>query len=121
MTTSSCSARSPSGLSRSCITTDSARPTPSSSPLQALILGIFLYTAFEWVTTNAEEVVQPKIIPRAMLIAIIVLAVSQTVFAVAMGVTMDADRRTTAYPQLLVPNKRMGHAGMLLMLGGSPH
>ncbi len=92
-------------------------PTHSSSPLQALILGIFLYTAFEWVTTNAEEVVQPKIIPRAMLIAIIVLAVSQTVFTVAMGLTIDADQRGTAYPQLLVAQQAMGHTGMLLMLG----
>jgi amino acid transporter len=70
--------------------------------LQALILGIFLYTAFEWVTTNAEEVVQPKIIPRAMLIAILVLAISQTVFTVATGLTINADQRGTAYPQLLV-------------------
>jgi amino acid transporter len=77
-------------------------PTHSSSPLQALILGIFLYTAFEWVTTNAEEVVQPKIIPRAMLIAILVLAISQTVFTVATGLTINADQRGTAYPQLLV-------------------
>ena len=94
-----------------------AGPTHASSPLQALILGIFLYTAFEWVTTNAEEVVQPKIIPRAMLIAIVVLAVSQSIFTVAMGVTIDADQRTTAYPQLLVAQQAMGHAGMLLMLG----
>jgi amino acid transporter len=94
-----------------------AGPAASSSPVQALILGIFLYTAFEWVTTNAEEVVKPKIIPRAMLIAVIVLAVSQTVFTVAMGLTVGADGRATAYPQLLVAQAVMGHTGMLLMLG----
>jgi basic amino acid/polyamine antiporter, APA family len=92
-------------------------PPTTSSPIQALILGIFLYTAFEWVTTNAEEVVQPKIIPRAMLIAIAVLAVSQTIFTVGMGLTISADDRTTAYPQLLVAQQAMGHAGMLVMLG----
>ena len=92
-------------------------PAAGSSPVQALILGIFLYTAFEWVTTNAEEVVQPKIIPRAMLIAVIVLAVSQTIFTVAMGLTVGADGRATAYPQLLVAQAVMGHTGMLLMLG----
>jgi len=94
-----------------------AGPAASSSPVQALILGIFLYTAFEWVTTNAEEVVKPKIIPKAMLIAIIVLAVSQTIFTVAMGLTVDAAGRATAYPQLLVAQQVMGHTGMLVMLG----
>ena len=34
-----------------------------------------------------------------------------------MGVTINADQRTTAYPQLLVAQQAMGHAGMLLMLG----
>lgn len=92
-------------------------PAYGSSPLQALILGIFLYTAFEWVTTNAEEVVRPKIIPRAMLIAIVVLAVSQTIFTVAMGLTISANARGTAYPQLLVAQQAIGHTGMLLMLG----
>jgi amino acid transporter len=96
-------------------------PTPpkligGGSPLQALILGIFLYTAFEWVTTNSEEVVKPKIIPRAMFIAIFVLAVSQSIFAVAMGLNLGADGRTSAYPQLLVAEQTMGNAGMLLML-----
>jgi amino acid transporter len=96
-------------------------PTPpkligGGSPLQALILGIFLYTAFEWVTTNSEEVVKPKIIPRAMFIAIFVLAVSQSIFAVAMGLNLGVDGRTSAYPQLLVAEQTMGNAGMLLML-----
>ncbi len=65
-----------------------AGPAAGGSPVQALILGIFFYSGFEWVTTNADEVVRPKIIPRAMLVAIIVLAVSQALFAVAMGLTV---------------------------------
>ncbi len=92
-------------------------PTTGGSPVQALILGIFLYTGFEWVTTNAEEVVRPKIIPRAMLAAVIALAVSQTVFTVAMGLTVGAHGRTTAYPQLLAAQRALGHAGLLVMLG----
>jgi basic amino acid/polyamine antiporter, APA family len=88
----------------------------TTSPVSALILGIFLYTGFEWVTTNAEEVVKPRIIPRAMLVAIGALALSQAIFAVAMGLNLDHDQRTTAYPQLLVAQQALGHAGMLLML-----
>jgi amino acid transporter len=86
------------------------------SPLSALILGIFLYTGFEWVTTNSEEVVKPKIIPKAMLVAIGALAASQALFAVAMGLTLNHGQRATAYPQLLVAQAALGHAGMLLML-----
>ena len=93
-----------------------AAPAASNSPVQALILGIFLYTGFEWVTTNAEEVIRPKIIPRAMLCAIIVLAVSQAMFTVAMGLTVGARGRATAYPQLLVAQRVLGHTGVLLML-----
>jgi basic amino acid/polyamine antiporter, APA family len=88
----------------------------SGSPVSALILGIFLYTGFEWVTTNSEEVVKPKIIPRAMLVAIGALAASQALFAVAMGLTLDPGQRATAYPQLLVAQAALGHAGLLLML-----
>ncbi|MFE8949478.1 APC family permease [Streptomyces sp. NPDC007856] len=88
----------------------------SSSPIQALILGIFVYTGFEWVTTNAEEVTEPRIIPRAMLVAVLVLAGSQAVFAVAMGATLDGASLGTAYPQLLVAQQALGRAGMLVML-----
>jgi basic amino acid/polyamine antiporter, APA family len=69
------------------------------SPVSALILGIFLYTGFEWVTTNSEEVVKPTIIPKAMLVAIGALAASQALFAVAMGVILDHGQLGTAYPQ----------------------
>ena len=88
----------------------------SGSPISALILGIFLYTGFEWVTTNSEEVVKPTIIPKAMLVAIGALAASQALFAVAMGVTLDHAQLGTAYPQLLVAQAALGRAGLLLML-----
>ncbi|MGW3765777.1 APC family permease [Streptomyces sp. NPDC005131] len=87
-----------------------------SSPLQALVLGIFVYTGFEWVTTNAEEVTEPRTIPRAMLVSVLVLAVSQAVFGVAMGATLDGTQLGSAYPQLLVAQQALGHVGMLVML-----
>lgn len=92
-------------------------PVGGGSPLQALVLGIFLFTAFEWVTTSAEEVVQPKIIPRAMLIALLVLVVCQTLFTVGMGLTLGADDRASAYPQLIMAKNALGDVGMLVMLG----
>ena len=52
-----------------------------------------------------------------MLVAIIVLAVSQTLFTVAMGLTVGPAGRATAYPQLLAAQQALGHAGLLVMLG----
>lgn len=94
-----------------------AGPASGGSPVQALILGIFFYTGFEWVTTNAEEVTRPAVIPRAMLAAVLVLLVSQALFAVAMGLTVGPAGRKTAYPQLLAAQHALGHAGMAVMLG----
>jgi amino acid transporter len=99
--------------------TDGSTPlgtTATTSPVQALILGIFIYVGFEWVTTNSEEVTRPAIIPRAMLVAIGVLAVSWSVFAMAMGSTLTNSDLTSAYPQLLVAQRALGEGGMLLML-----
>ena len=84
--------------------------------VQAFVLGIFIYVGFEWVTTNSEEVTRPAIIPRAMLMALGILAVSWAVFSVAMGVTFDNADLTSAYPQLLVAQYALGQGGMLLML-----
>ena len=113
----SCWRRWLSESSRSRTTAPLPRLLPAGgSPIQALILGIFFYTGFEWVTTNAEEVVRPRIIPRAMLVAIAVLAVSQALFAVAMGLTVGPAGRATAYPQLLAAQHALGHAGLLVML-----
>lgn len=91
--------------------------TATTSPVQAVVLAVFVYVGFEWVTTNAEEVTRPRIIPRAMLAAIGVLAVSQSLFAVAMGRTLDSAGLHSAYPQLLVAQQALGRAGLLLMLG----
>lgn len=54
-----------------------------------------------------------------MLVAIGALAASQALFAVAMGVTLDHAQLGTAYPQLLVGQAALGHAGLLLMLAVS--
>jgi amino acid transporter len=90
--------------------------TTTGSLIQAVIFGVFVYAGFEWVTANAEEVVRPSIIPRAMLVAVGVLGVSQALFAVAMGATLEGEQLGSAYPQLLVAQHAIGEAGVLLML-----
>jgi amino acid transporter len=86
------------------------------SPVQAVVVAVFVYVGFEWVTTNAEEVTRPSIIPRAMLVAIGVLAVSQGLFVLAMARGLDGDGLASAYPQILVAQHALGRIGVALML-----
>jgi basic amino acid/polyamine antiporter, APA family len=92
-------------------------PNPGNGTLlQAIILGVFVYAGFEWITASAEEVVRPTIIPRAMLVALGVLGVSQALFAWAMGRTLTDTELTSAYPQMLVAQRSIGQSGLVLML-----
>ena len=66
---------------------------------EAIALGVFLYSAFEWVTTSAEEVRKPESIHRGMLIAIGILCVVCCVATVAMSHTL-----TTASSRRPIPS-----------------
>jgi amino acid transporter len=83
--------------------------------VEAVALGVFLYSAFEWVTTSAEEVRQPKFIPRGMLMAIVILCIVCSVATVAMSHTLTRHELTSAYPQLYLGQAAIGHAGLWVM------
>ena len=83
--------------------------------LQAVALGVFLYSAFEWVTTSAEEVRKPSSINRGMLIAIGILCVVCAVATVAMSHTLSHHELTSAYPQLYLGVAALGHSGLWVM------
>jgi APA family basic amino acid/polyamine antiporter len=85
--------------------------------LQAVALGVFLYSAFEWVTTSAEEVRKPSSINRGMLIAIGILCVVCAVATVAMSHTLSRHELTSAYPQLYLGIAALGHTGLWVMAG----
>ncbi len=85
--------------------------------LEAIALGVFLYSAFEWVTTSAEEVRKPASINRGMLIAIGVLCVVCSVATVAMSHTLTHNELTSAYPQLYLGIAAIGHSGLWVMAG----
>jgi len=89
----------------------------TGSFLQAVALGVFLYSAFEWVTTSAEEVRRPESIGRGMLIAIGILCVVCAAVTVAMSHTLNHQQLTSAYPQLALGVAAMGHAGLWVMAG----
>jgi amino acid transporter len=83
--------------------------------VEAIALGVFLYSAFEWVTTSAEEVRKPESINRGMLISIGILAVVCSVAAVAMSHTLTHHELTSAYPQLYLGIAAIGHSGLWVM------
>lgn len=83
--------------------------------LEAIALGVFLYSAFEWVTTSAEEVRKPASIHRGMLIAIGILCVVCAVATVAMSHTLSHGELTSAYPQLYLGVAALGHTGLWVM------
>ena len=85
--------------------------------LQSIALGVFLFSAFEWVTTSAEEVRRPAHIHRGMLIALGLLAIVASVITVAMSHTLDHGALASAYPQLYLGARAFGHVGLLIMTG----
>ncbi|HXQ43212.1 MAG TPA: APC family permease [Acidimicrobiales bacterium] len=87
--------------------------------LEAVALGVFLFSAFEWVTTSAEEVRRPRDVHRGMLIALAVLAVVCSVVTVAMSHVLGHRQLVSAYPQLFLGRAAFGQAGLWLMAGGT--
>lgn len=85
--------------------------------LEAVALGVFLFSAFEWVTTSAEEVRRPEHIHRGMAIAVGLLFVVCSLVTVAMSHVLDDHQLVSAYPQLFLGRAAMGQAGLWLMAG----
>jgi amino acid transporter len=52
--------------------------------IQAVAIGISTYIAFEWVITVSEEVTDVKLVPKGMMIALGLLAVTYALFSTAM-------------------------------------
>ena len=83
--------------------------------VQSVALGVFLFSAFEWVTTSAEEVTRPAHIHRGMFASVLILAVVASVITVGMSHTLDHAQLGSAYPQLYLGRVAFGHVGLLLM------
>ncbi len=88
-----------------------------SSGIQAVAFAVFLYAAFEWVTTTAEEARTPRVITRALFVAPVLIWIVCTLFALALThlVRFSASHHS-AFPQLLLGNAALGTAGELWML-----
>jgi amino acid transporter len=83
--------------------------------VEAIALGVFLYSAFEWVTTSAEEVRRPHHVHRGMLIAVGILFVVCSLVTVAMSHVLTHHQLGSAYPQLDLGEVALGSSGLWLM------
>jgi amino acid transporter/ABC-type branched-subunit amino acid transport system substrate-binding protein len=85
--------------------------------VQAVALGVLLYSAFEWVTTSSEEVRRVADVPRGMLISLAVLALTCAAVAAGMGRLLSQHELDSAYPQLFLGRHALGQSGYVLMCG----
>ncbi len=90
----------------------------SFSGVQAIAFALFLYAAFEWVTTTAEEARGPRVITRALFIAPVLIWITSTLFALALSHLVPySSLHGSAYPQLLLGQAALGTVGEVWMLG----
>ena len=102
---------------------------PVDKFLNAVAVGVFIYSAFEWVTPLAEELNDSRQIPRGMLLAIGILFVSYSLFTLAstslIGIGnlcqhIGADNQScSAIPQMLLGRATLGDVGVYWMLGAT--
>jgi len=89
----------------------------SFSGIQAVAFALFLYAAFEWVTTTAEEARRPSVITRALFVAPALIWLASSLFALALTRLVPFSRlHNSAYPQLLLGHAALGTIGELWML-----
>ncbi len=89
----------------------------SFSGIQAVAFALFLFAAFEWVTTTAEEARQPRVITRALFIAPFLIWIVATLFVLGLShLVAFPHLHGSAYPQLLLGHAALGTVGEMWML-----
>jgi len=88
------------------------------SGFQAIAFALFLFAAFEWVTTTAEEARKPSVITRALFLGPVLIWLAATFFAVGLDHLVPKDvAHGSAFPQLLLGQAALGQVGEIWMLG----
>ena len=90
------------------------------SAFQAIAFSLFLYAAFEWVTTTAEEARRPAVISRALFIAPVLIWLTATAFSLGLAHLVPIhESHASAYPQLLLGTATLGTVGEMWMFAVS--
>ncbi len=89
--------------------------------LNAIAVGVFVFSAFEWVTPLSEEVTNIRLIPRGMFVALLLLGISYVLFTLAVSSVLTVDVHHQALvsspiPQLLLGKAVLGQLGLWVML-----
>jgi amino acid transporter len=85
----------------------------------AVAVGVFVFSAFEWVTPLSEEITDIRLIPRGMFVALGLLFVSYALFTVAASSFLNVHSAAvinSPYPQMLLAQAALGQLGIWLML-----
>ncbi|HVB73071.1 MAG TPA: APC family permease [Ktedonobacteraceae bacterium] len=87
--------------------------------VNAVAVGVFVFSAFEWVTPLSEEIANIKLIPRGMFIALALLAISYALFTLAASALLNVHSPAiynSPVPQMLLSQAALGQVGIWLML-----
>ncbi|HEY4386839.1 MAG TPA: APC family permease [Ktedonobacteraceae bacterium] len=87
--------------------------------VNAVAVGVFVFSAFEWVTPLSEEIADIRMIPKGMFIALGLLLLSYGLFAVASSNLLDVHAPAvidSPVPQMLLGQAALGQVGNWLML-----
>jgi len=91
--------------------------------IQAVAIGISCFIAFEWVITMSEEVTDVKIIPKGMMLALGLLAVTYALFSMAMTSVLSREElgwvlkpEGLPIPHILYGKKLLGNFGLYFMI-----
>ena len=87
--------------------------------INAIAVGVFIFSAFEWVTPLSEEISDIRLIPRGMFIALGLLGISYALYTVASSNFLNVHNPAvynSPVPQMLLGQAVLGQAGIWLML-----
>jgi basic amino acid/polyamine antiporter, APA family len=87
--------------------------------LNAVAVGVFVFSAFEWVTPLSEEINDIRQIPRGMFISLGLLFISYALFTLACSNILNVHATAIAnspVPQMLLGKAALGQFGVWIML-----
>src|SRR5436190_11132177 len=87
--------------------------------ISTVAIGVFVFSAFEWVTPLSEEIADIRQIPRGMFLALGLLLLAYGLFSVASSNLLDVHNPTitnSPVPQMLLGKVAFGQMGIWLML-----
>ena len=87
--------------------------------MNAVAVGVFVFSAFEWVTPLSEEIADIRLIPRGMFFALALLGISYALFTLAASALLNVHSAAiynSPIPQMLLSQAALGQVGIWLML-----